>query len=71
MTLRIDNVFIRYRGASYEIAFDKLDIGEDLRAEHIKRIVEQYLDLNPGSLDNYVVDIHTHAIVVRPEAKFG
>ena len=72
------NVSLRYNKEDIEVSFDELSLeGEPLSQnasdEEIKTSIENYRDMDSGSLDSYVVDKYgtTGQVVVRPQTEWG
>lgn len=62
----------RYGGRSMDVPLAGLDLTDASDDREIKHRLAAYLDVNPRSLEEYVVDRHPNGnFTLRPQAVFG
>ena len=65
-------IHVRFEGRSFDVPFDKIDVGQFSDDNRIKRAVAGYLEIAEARLRDYVIDRHeTGNLTLRPEAVFG
>jgi len=65
-------IHIRFEGKSHDISVNEFDIGQTSSDEQIKTAVANFLEVDSGKLENYVIEHHENGnFTVRPEAVFG
>jgi hypothetical protein len=63
---------VRFEGASWDIDFNVLDIGDLSSDRDVRQALANYFDVPARKFAPYVVERHDNGnITVRPEAVFG
>jgi hypothetical protein len=65
-------IHVRFAGRSFDVPATQLNLGIGASDQQIKRVLAQYLEIEHGRLNDYVVDRHPNGnLTLRPEAVFG
>jgi len=69
---RIEILHVRFRGKSFDIPLEELDLSGRSADEEIKERIAQHFDVGRDVLKSYVIERHADGnITIRPEAVFG
>lgn len=65
-------VHLRVNGKSEDLPLEGLGLGRYVSPNEVKTAVARYMEMPPGNLKDYVVELHPSGnVTVRPQAVFG